>query len=313
MFRCNHFNMLNVNHIRKRFGQLQALEDVSFNIRKGTCYGLLGPNGAGKSTTIHSISGILAPDSGSILIDGTDLYSHTAACKRKMGVVPQEIALYEDLSAWNNLLFWGSLYDMSKQDTLKRAAILLDWVGLADRKNDLIAHYSGGMKRRINIAAALMHDPDLILMDEPTVGIDPQSRNHIYTMLQDLRKEGKTILYTTHYMQEAEELCDEIGIIDNGQVIASGTLEELRHQHPIEESLHVHFSESVTTLTDLPWTHQWEQDHKKLIISSRQTHKDLAAVIQFLDSRQISPEQIKFIPINLETIFLHLTGRTLRD
>jgi ABC-2 type transport system ATP-binding protein len=225
--------MLKVNSITKTFDQFKAVNGISLSLTPGMFYGLLGPNGAGKTTTIHMISAIMPPDTGDIQIAGIDVYKQQQQVKMHMGVVPQEIALYDELSAFDNLLFWGSLYGITGADAKKQANYLLEWVGLADRKNDAVKTYSGGMKRRVNIASALMHNPGLIVMDEPTVGIDPQSRNKIYELLDEMHAGGKTILYTTHYMEEAEKMCDKIGVIDSGKIIAEGSLNELKTNYSL--------------------------------------------------------------------------------
>lgn len=306
--------MLEVSQIYKQFNKHPAVNGLSFSVKPGEFFGLLGPNGAGKSTTIHMISGIMPPDSGHIIINDQDLYTHQRKLKMLMGVVPQEIALYDDLSAIQNLMFWGSLYGLAGKALKNRAEELIDWVGLGDRKKDHIAHYSGGMKRRINIAAALMHNPSLILMDEPTVGIDPQSRNHIYDMLKDLHKEGKTIIYTTHYMNEAEDMCDRIGIIDHGQLIGMGSLPELKSAHEVEESFKIIFDPSVTELA-IPHAFKsvWDSENYSLTVFSHKPQQDLSEVIRILHEQQLNILHIEMQHVNLETIFLNLTGRMLRD
>ena len=220
--------MISVSNLSKKYDSQQALNGINFEIKEGEFFGLLGPNGAGKTTTISIMSTILEPSGGVVKIDGLDVASKSAECKRRIGVVPQEIALYNELSAYQNLLFWGSLYDVPKPELKKRIEEILKLFGLWDRKDDKVKTYSGGMKRRINIASALLHQPKVLFMDEPTVGIDPQSRNLIYEVIEKLHKDGMTIVYTTHYMEEAERFCDRIAIIDNGQIIAQGSLNELK-------------------------------------------------------------------------------------
>src|ERR1035437_5601258 len=212
--------MIDVSNLRKTFDTIEALKGISFNIQQGECYGLLGPNGAGKTTTISILSTIIKPDKGEVNIAGYDLKKNSLDCKKNIGVVTQEIALYSELSAYDNLQFWGGIYKVPKQELLKRLDETLDLLGLTDRKNDKVKTYSGGMKRRVNIASALLHRPKILFMDEPTAGIDPQSRNLIFEIVEKLHKEGMTIVYTTHYMEEAERLCNRIGIIDNGEIIA---------------------------------------------------------------------------------------------
>jgi ABC-2 type transport system ATP-binding protein len=216
-----------VNHLVKRFGKHEAVRDVSFTIGKGEIFGLLGPNGAGKSTTINMMCGYIEPDSGNTLINGISIQKEPRKVKRVLGVVPQEIALYKDLNALENLDFFGEIYGMPKRERRERAAEVLQFVGLYERRKEPIKQFSGGMQRRINMAVAILHQPQFLMMDEPTVGIDPQSRENIFDTIEQLRDRGTTILYTTHYMEEAERLCNHIAIIDNGQIIAMGTLEQL--------------------------------------------------------------------------------------
>lgn len=218
---------IEVSHLEKRFGKLHAVKDISFTIGKGEIFGLLGPNGAGKSTTINIISGYYPPSAGDCLIDGLSITKKAGAVKKMIGAVPQEIALYPDMSALENLLFFGEVYLMPRQERKPRALELLEFVGLSDRARSPIKTFSGGMKRRINLAASLMHKPGFLLMDEPTVGVDPQSREYIFDTIEKIRSWGTTILYTTQYMEEAERLCDRIAIMDEGNIIALGTLPEL--------------------------------------------------------------------------------------
>ena len=216
-----------VQHLVKTFGKHEAVKDVSFTIGKGEIFGLLGPNGAGKSTTINMMCGYLEPTSGDTCIGGLSITREARKVKHIIGVVPQEIALYKDLNSLENLEFFGKIYGLSSQECKQRAPELLHFVGLYDRRTEPVKTFSGGMQRRINMAIALMHDPAFLMMDEPTVGVDPQSREHIFDTIELLRDKGTTILYTTHYMEEAERLCNRIAIMDEGQIIALGTLEQL--------------------------------------------------------------------------------------
>lgn len=216
-----------VQHLVKTFGKYEAVKDISFTIGKGEIFGLLGPNGAGKSTTINMMCGYLEPTSGDTLVAGQSITREQKQVKRMIGVVPQEIALYNDLNALENLEFFGEIYGLSAKARKERAQTLLHLVGLYDRRKEAVKKFSGGMQRRINLAIALMHQPAFLMMDEPTVGVDPQSREHIFDTIEQLRDQGTTILYTTHYMEEAERLCNHIAIMDEGQIIALGTLEQL--------------------------------------------------------------------------------------
>ncbi|MGI9057954.1 MAG: ABC transporter ATP-binding protein [Ktedonobacteraceae bacterium] len=216
-----------VQQLVKTFGEHEAVKDVSFTIGKGEIFGLLGPNGAGKSTTINMMCGYLEPTSGDTLIAGQSITREPRKVKRMIGVVPQEIALYNDLNAVENLEFFGAIYGLPSKARKERAQALLHFVGLYDRRKEAVKKFSGGMQRRINMAIALMHQPAFLMMDEPTVGVDPQSREHIFATIEQLRDQGTTILYTTHYMEEAERLCNRIAIMDEGQIVALGTLEQL--------------------------------------------------------------------------------------
>ena len=220
--------MLEIRHLRKSFGPLVAVDDVSFAVERGRLVGLLGPNGAGKTTTVSMIAGLLTPDRGDVLVGGARLAGDTDPKKRRIGLVPQDLALYDEMSARANLRFFGALYGLSGAALDKAIASALDLVGLADRINDRVSTYSGGMKRRLNLASGLLHDPDILLLDEPTVGVDPQSRNAIFENLELLKSRGKALLYTTHYMEEVERLADRIVVVDHGRVIADDTLAGLQ-------------------------------------------------------------------------------------
>src|SRR3954453_12372726 len=224
--------MLEVRGLHKRYGDLVAVHEVSFDARPGEMVGLLGPNGAGKTTTVSMIAGLLPPDRGEVRIEGAVVRGETDPVKRRMGLVPQDLALHDEISANENLALFGALYGMSGGALRGAMARALEIAGLTDRAGDTVRNFSGGMKRRLNLAAALMHDPQILLLDEPTVGVDPQSRNAIFSNLEDLKAQGKTLVYTTHYMEEAERLCDRIIIVDHGSVIANDTLAAVRRLVP---------------------------------------------------------------------------------
>jgi ABC-2 type transport system ATP-binding protein len=291
------------------------LKGISFNIPQGECYGLLGPNGAGKTTTISILSTIIKPDEGEVNIAGYDLKKNPLDCKKNIGVVTQEIALYNELSANDNLLFWGGMYKVPLQELQNRLDETLDLLGLTDRKTDKVKTYSGGMKRRVNIASALLHRPKILFMDEPTAGIDPQSRNLIFEVVEKLHKEGMTIVYTTHYMEEAERLCNRIGIIDNGEIIAQGTLDELRTSGSMKESVVI----SYTNLTDERYNtieKEWKDIQRfedKIHFYSINIQGDLSKIILMCNKFGLDMQHIDIQKINLETIFLSLTGKKLRD
>ncbi len=307
--------MITVFNLCKSYDSIEALKGISFDIQKGEFYGLLGPNGAGKTTTISILSTILKPDQGEVTIAGFDLQKNPMECKKHIGVVPQELALYNDLTAYANLQFWGSLYDISATTLNTRIDETLHLFGLYDRRNDKVKTYSGGMKRRINIASALLHRPDVLFMDEPTVGIDPQSRNLIFEVMEKLHKEGMTIVYTTHYMEEAERLCNRIGIIDKGRIIAQGTLDELKSSSDIDETIMITFS----NLTDTHYDRLAESfdvskagDHAIRFIS-KAVQRDLSVIILKCHEAGLDITDVSIQKINLETIFLRLTGKQLRD
>jgi ABC-2 type transport system ATP-binding protein len=224
--------MLEVTHLRKAYGKILAVHDVSFAVKPGELVGLLGPNGAGKTTTVSMIAGLVKPDDGDVRIAGEPLEGDTDPKKRRIGLVPQDLALYDELSARANLRFFGALYSLRGTALDSAIASSLELVGLADRARDRVGTFSGGMKRRLNLAAGLLHDPDILLLDEPTVGVDPQSRNAIFTNLEELKRRGKALLYTTHYMEEAERLADRIVVIDHGRVIADDTVSGMRMRVP---------------------------------------------------------------------------------
>lgn len=307
--------MIEVNHLKKSYNGQEALKGTSFSIKKGEFYGLLGPNGAGKTTTISILSSILMPDSGEVKINGFDLKRQIKEIKKLIGVVPQEISLYNELSAIENLMFWGGLYQIRAKELANRANELLVLFGLADRKHDKIKTYSGGMKRRINIAAAMLHRPQVLFMDEPTVGIDPQSRNLIFEVVEKFHHEGMTIVYTTHYMEEAERLCNRIGIIDNGEIIAEGSLDELKKNTAVEEIIQISFSE-LTEAQAIELSAFWPKlkisDHIVSFYSS-DIKTDLSKIILHCNRSGLEILNIEILKTNLETIFLNLTGKQLRD
>ncbi|MFL6547829.1 MAG: ABC transporter ATP-binding protein [Povalibacter sp.] len=224
--------MLEVRNLKKRYGELQAVDGISFSVQPGKLLGLLGPNGAGKTTTISMLTGLLQPDSGEVLIDGKPLLGDADPAKLKVGLVPQDLALYEELSAMANLRFFGALYGLHGEALASAIESALALVGLTDSAREPVRNFSGGMKRRLNLAAGLLHDPAIILLDEPTVGVDPQSRNAIFANLETLKSRGKALLYTTHYMEEVERLADRIVIVDHGKVVADDTLAGLHARVP---------------------------------------------------------------------------------
>ncbi|MCQ6560215.1 ABC transporter ATP-binding protein [Paenibacillus mendelii] len=310
--------MLEAMELRKVFKGRTAVDDVSLFLDQGESVGLLGPNGAGKSTTISMISSLLTPNSGDVRLNGVSIVSKPQFIRQVLGVVPQEIALYEELSAYENLKFFGSIYRLKGKQLEAKIQELLEMVGLRDRQKELIKTYSGGMKRRINIAAALLHDPQIVIMDEPTVGIDPQSRNHILETVRLLNREkGTTVLYTSHYMEEVEQLCSRVYIMDHGRIIASGTTEELRRILSGEDTLLLKLDKPNKDLANVlrslaPIRHVEETDNGlKLIIAKHSSL--LSQIVQTAESHQVEIINIHVHTPSLEDVFLHLTGRTLRD
>lgn len=309
--------MIEVKSISKSYGNIESLREISFNIRKGEIFGLLGPNGAGKSTTVNILNTLLKPDSGEIFVDGINIFNNPEACKMMMGVVPQEIALYENLTALENLVFWGGLYNVPRPELRSSAARILELVGLSGRKDDRIKTFSGGMKRRINIACSLLHKPRILVMDEPTAGVDPQNRNHIFDVIENLNREGMTIIYTTHYMEEAERLCDNIAIIDAGRIIACGTLKELGAISGAMDLVTIRFSglsnESIKGIkASLPFA-ILDSSVNSLKVECNDLSDEISDIIRHLKSAGGNIESIDAKGANLESIYLKLTGKILRD
>jgi ABC-2 type transport system ATP-binding protein len=308
--------LIEIRDLSKSFGQVRALDRVNLSIRKGEFYSLLGPNGAGKSTLVNILGSVLKADGGKVGINGYDLESEPQRCKSSIGVVPQEIALYNDLSAYDNLLFWGGLYRLGKNKLRQRARELLSLTGLEERGHERVVTYSGGMKRRINIACALLHEPEIIFMDEPTPGIDPQSRNLIHEFILKLHREGKTILYTTHYMEEAEKLSERIGIIDHGRIIAEGNLEDLRKNQEARETIVVKVSDASLLPKELlarATRFPFEVEGDRVMFRTASADHDLPQIISLCRQLDLDIINIEMHRINLETLFLNLTGRRLRD
>jgi ABC-2 type transport system ATP-binding protein len=310
--------VLTVSNLRKQYGDFLAVNDVCFSVSKGECFGLLGPNGAGKTTTISTICGILRPDSGQVLIDGQEITSDTSPIKQRIGYVPQDLALYEELDAIGNLRLFGALYHLTGDTLRGRIDEALTLTGLADRAREPIARFSGGMKRRLNIGAALLHDPDLLVFDEPTVGVDPQSRNAIFDTLKTLQSRGKTLIYTTHYMEEVERLCDRVAIMDHGQVIANDTLPGLRRLLPDRDRLHVELTDVrgdgwLEQLTTLAGVRLARLDGATLTIEIDHIGRDVPTILTWLNTHNFHIRSASTRHTALEDIFLHLTGRSLRD
>ena len=309
--------IVKVSGLTKDFGDLTAVNDVSFEIAEGEIFGLLGPNGAGKTTTISMISCLIEPTKGEITVDGHSVAKAPTAVKRSLGVVPQEIALYPALSAAENLTFWGRMYGLHGQALTTAVADALTLAGLKDRAKERIEKYSGGMKRRINIAAGILHHPRVILMDEPTVGIDPQSRNHILETVKQLNAAGMTVLYTSHYMEEVELLCHRIAIMDHGAIIAMGTLNELRDivgsMDVVEVLVNDVSDERLAAVRAIPGVTGADRVEGALRVLTASSGSILGATIHALESDGSHVTSVSVTEPNLESVFLHLTGKSLRD
>ncbi len=307
--------MIQVERLSKRYGDLKAADGVTFEVRPGEVYGLLGPNGAGKTTTLSMIAGLLRPDEGRVAIDGIDLARDPIAVKARLGVVPQEVALYEELSARENLKFWGGLYGLRGARLASAVDESLERVGLTPRANDRVRTFSGGMKRRLNLSLGLIHGPRALLLDEPTVGIDPQARAAILDLVRTITASGTAVLYTTHYLDEAETLCDRIGILDHGRLLAEGTLDELKRLHGEGELITVQggFSaaEARAWVAGDATLEVVSAEAGTLVLAARDGEVTRALAKLLDGGRAIDGVSIR--PPSLNGLFLKLTGRELRD
>jgi ABC-2 type transport system ATP-binding protein len=310
--------MLALANLVKRFGDRTALDDVTFEVAKGQTLGLLGPNGAGKTTTLSIMSGLLQQDAGTVTFDGRLVQPGDGFFKLHVGLVPQDLALYEELTAWQNLELFAGLYNLTAAKFRERANDALTLVELSDRRDHKVKTFSGGMKRRLNIAAALLHDPELLLLDEPTVGVDPQSRNAIFENLIELKRRGKTLVYTTHYMEEAERLCDRIVIIDHGKVIANDTVHGLYRRLPPSQTVFLQIDapvnhDVIVKLAQLPMVNSAVPVPQGLQIESTDFSASLGPVLGVVGDAGIRVAAIQAGGANLEDVFIHLTGHALRD
>jgi ABC-2 type transport system ATP-binding protein len=311
--------ILEVKNLVKKYGGFTAVNGISFDIRKGEIFSLLGPNGAGKTTTISVLSTLYAPTTGEATVGGYSITREPMAVRNLIGVVPQELALYDELTARENLVFWGQMYGLSGRGLKARVEEALERIGLSDRAGQRVKTYSGGMKRRVNIAAGLLHKPELLFMDEPTVGIDPQSRRAILDSVKDLNRQGMTVLYTTHYMEEAEELSDRVGIIDHGQLIALGTQAELNRQVGGNDVLILHIDESqdgaalATAVRSIHSVLKADLTDHAVAVIAPEAEEIMAPVITRANELGTKIRSVEIKEPNLEAVFLHLTGRALRD
>lgn len=308
--------MLLARSLYKSYGSLKAVDGISIEAHSGQVLGLLGPNGAGKTTTISMIAGLLRPDSGELRIGGQTIDSDTSPVKRQLGLVPQELALFEELSAARNLSLFAALYGLSGRAATGAIDRVLELTGLRDRAKDRTATFSGGMKRRLNLAAALLHDPQVLLLDEPTVGVDPQSRNAIFDNLETLKAQGKTLIYTTHYMEEAERLCDRIVIVDHGREIANDTVPGLLKRLPAANVLEVGLARNrapdLERLRAQPGVLSAEFAGHQLTMGIDDTGA-IPRILEWLGAQDARFDHVNTRRPTLEAVFLHLTGRSLRD
>jgi len=308
--------MIEVKQLSKTFGSFIAVDKIDFIAKSGEIFGLLGPNGAGKSTTINCISGLINASEGSISINGFNISTDTIKAKQSLGLVPQELALYEDLSAHENLLFWGSAYGLEGAKLEKRIQQVLTDVGLENRQKEDVKQFSGGMKRRLNFACAILHKPAALLLDEPTVGVDPQSREHLMNAIVELKKAGTAVIYTTHYMEEAERLCDNLAIIDQGKIIASGTVNDLRSQVGERDliTLNGHF-ENTNNQSHIKELNaeilEFSNEELCFLIADASTR--LTEVLNIVEKHYGKVINVSIQQANLESLFIKLTGRALRD
>jgi ABC-2 type transport system ATP-binding protein len=296
-------HVITVSGLRFSYGAVPAVDGVSFEVRAGEIFGLLGPNGAGKSTTIHCIGGVLSPSGGEVRLDGGD--PRDARVRRRLGVAPQALSLYEDLTGEENCAFFGRLNGLASRSLKERTVRALDLAGLSDRARDRVSAYSGGMKRRLNLAVALLHDPPVLLLDEPTVGVDPQSRNHLFDSIEALRGEGRAILYTTHYMEEAQRLCDRVAVMDRGRIMDLGTVDDLLARHGGPSVVEVDGLDRSVAVEPLGGTRDGEV--------SRFESPNPMTLLQTLADRKAAYTGLRIHRADLETVFLNLTGRRLRD
>jgi ABC-2 type transport system ATP-binding protein len=309
--------MIRIKDLQKRFGDVTAVESISFEAQPGEIFGLLGPNGAGKSTTINCICGLLKPTSGQVAVNGFDVVREGTKARASLGVAPQELAIYDDLSAADNLSYWGGAQGLRGMALTERIRSVLDLVGLADRAKEPVKNYSGGMKRRLNFAAAVIHQPKVVLLDEPTVGVDPQSRARLLELVKRQAAEGACVLYTTHYMEEAESLCDRLAIIDHGKIIALGSHEELRAMSGERDLLRLAgtFDEKAVSpaLAAFEGLEVVQANGDLLTLSLREASKRLPALFSLLQSAGAEVKETTLSRPSLESLFMKLTGKELRE
>ena len=311
-------HIVEFDKISKSFGKHKVVDEISFTIEQGELFGLLGPNGAGKSTTISMLSGLIKPSSGNIFVNGKNIEKYPQEGKKSIGLVPQDIALYPTLSAQDNLFFWGRMYGLSGQKLKEEVDRVLKIANLEDRRKDIIKGFSGGMKRRINIAVALLHRPQLLIMDEPTVGIDPQSRNSILETVKELNKDGMSVIYTSHYMEEVEFLCNRIGIIDLGKLLIVEEKEKLKQDIMGSQCIEIKLSKEDDTVMDglskLDFIIKvGKNENGSINVYLKDAPEHLQRIVNFISEQGCNITQFSIQEPNLENVFLKLTGKGLRD
>jgi len=303
--------------LKKSYGEVQAVKGISLRVARGEVFGLLGPNGAGKTTTISMLTGLLEPTGGQITVDGLDLKTHTNAVKARLGLVPQELALYPTLSARQNLNFFGRIYGLKGKELGRRVDEVLEMIGLTDRADDAIQNYSGGMKRRVNIGAGLLHKPQVLFLDEPTVGVDPQSRNAIFESVEVLNRAGMSVIYTTHYMEEAQRLCHRVAIVDEGEIIALDTptalIRSLGGGILVIGVAGGRAQDIIDQVIDFPAVKSATRTDGQLKIETHRLQEALIGVLDVTNKFDVSITSIEMLEPNLESVFLHMTGKKLRE
>lgn len=309
--------MLEIRNLKKSFNKTKAVDDISFEVKKGEILGLLGPNGAGKSTTISMIATLLKRDGGEILYKGKDIGKNPKEIQRELGFVPQEIALYPSLSGYENLKFWGKIYGLKGDNLRDKIEEISKIIGIDKRLKDKVEEYSGGMKRRLNIGSALLHNPEIIILDEPTVGIDPQSRKHILDSVKEINKKGSTVIYTSHYMEEVEYLCHRICIMDEGKIIAQGTKDELLQSISAEEKIILEVNnineEIIDNINKIPYVKNTSTRDNSIIIQKKGNNVDYSEILEAVSNKGGHLTSMDIKKPDLEFVFLALTGRALRD
>jgi ABC-2 type transport system ATP-binding protein len=312
--------LLEVDNLVKTYGRLKAVDSLSFSVAEGEAFGLLGPNGAGKSTAMMMICGLLAPDSGQVRLEGSLLDRRQPSSRQRLGIVPQDLAIYPDLTARENLNFFSGLYHLKGQTRRRKVDEALEQVGLTGRADDLAETFSGGMKRRLNFAAAVMHDPVLLILDEPTVGVDPQSRAHLIECIRSLQRNGTAVIYASHYMEEVQAVCSRAAIIDHGQRLVCDSIPVLLKQIPLEIELHIGNASLPDSLT-LGSTATVVREHNETVVrittsevaTEAALNHEVTAILTALANHSIGVRSIRTHEPNLERLFLKLTGHTLRD